>query len=116
MATTAGPGPSPEPDRPQAVGTKQLTGRETRSVLSFPARRVAEQLTLMDVVSGGALGVLWARPPLGHQLPGPPCHDLNPKVSSPPFATHITREVPQPEAFAVHLRTLRWARQDLLTR
>lgn len=71
IATTAETGPSLEPDYPQAVTTEHPIRREKRNILSFPARRVAEQLTLMDVVSCGALGVLWDRPSLGHQLPRP---------------------------------------------
>lgn len=54
--------PSPELDSPQAVTTKKQSREEKRHIPTFPPRRVAQQLTLMDVVSSGALRVGWGKP------------------------------------------------------
>ncbi|XP_058389432.1 ral guanine nucleotide dissociation stimulator-like [Diceros bicornis minor] len=68
---TAEPDPVPEPTCPWDVTIKNLLREEKPDFLEFPPRLVAEQLTLMDVVSSGALRAGGASLPCAISCPRP---------------------------------------------
>ena len=97
------PEPAPEPTRPCAVSTHVVSGEKEPTILAFPHRLVAEQLTLMYAVStagskwGWAFPVPWAAP----DLLSPDVHscDLGPHPSFLPCAL---RNSPHPQGFTDH--------------
>lgn len=79
---------------------------EKRNILTFPPRLVAEQLTVMDAVSRGALGVGQAFPlPSAVQpaFPDPNSRDLGPNHNSPSDHPWVLGNFLNPQAFAAHL-------------
>ena len=86
----AEPEPTPETTSPCAVSTCVVPGEAEPTILTFPHRLVAEQLTLIYAVSGAGWKWGWAFPVpwAGPDLLSPDVHscDLGPHPSFPPCA------------------------------